>query len=154
MLMLCMVCRTKFRWSAWCSLRGLRKLVTLVFTVLVSFSNHDKLNRLTDGKTLSPDGYYTMFKILSRVKRLGTGFEVVTGFIGILQVATTVNYSAIANSHTLILLNLLFLHRLSPGNGSQSRRIFTFHVPGIRSSLAGAFLTTNSSRPQPLAIDS
>jgi hypothetical protein len=33
--------------------------------------------------------------------RLGTGFELVTGFTESLQIVTTCTYSAIANSHTL-----------------------------------------------------
>jgi hypothetical protein len=34
------------------------------------------------------------------------------------------------------------LHRLSPGNGSQRRTFPSFRVPRLRSSLAGAYLTT------------
>jgi hypothetical protein len=67
-----------------------------------------------------------------------------------LKLVTIINYSANANSHTLYsspehalsLLSLLGLHRLSPGNGSQRRRCLRFHVPRLRSSLAGAHQTT------------
>jgi hypothetical protein len=40
------------------------------------------------------------FNILSRVKRLSTGFGLVIGFIVLLKLVTTIKYSAIANSHT------------------------------------------------------
>jgi hypothetical protein len=76
-------------------------------------------------------------------------FGLVIGFIGLLKLVTTINYSAIADSqtlkspqHTLSLLSLPCLHRLSPGNGSQRHRFLSFRVPRLRSSLAGAYLRT------------
>jgi hypothetical protein len=54
------------------------------------------------------------------------------GFIAHLytQLVTTNNYSAIANSlqNVRSLLSLLYLHRLSPGNGFQRRSFLSFHV--------------------------
>jgi hypothetical protein len=40
------------------------------------------------------------------------------------------------------LFSLLYLHRLAPVNGSQCRRSLSSRVPRLRSSLAGAYLTT------------
>jgi hypothetical protein len=40
--------------------------------------------------------------ILSHIKLLDTGFGLVIEFIGLLQTITTSNYSAVANSHTLL----------------------------------------------------
>jgi hypothetical protein len=66
---------------------------------------------------------------------LQTGFGLVIGFIEHLQIVITSNYSAIANSHTLqfitaliSLLSLLYLHRLSPGNGFQRCSFLSFCV--------------------------
>jgi hypothetical protein len=50
----------------------------------------------------------------------------------LLQNVTTNNYSANSNSHSLqhvrSLLDLLYLHRLSPGNGFQHRSFLSFSV--------------------------
>jgi hypothetical protein len=51
----------------------------------------------------------------------------VIGFIEHLQNVTTNNYTAIANSHSLPFISLLYLHRLSPGNGFQRRSFLSFH---------------------------
>jgi hypothetical protein len=60
------------------------------------------------------------------------GLGLVIGFIAYLytQLLTTSDYSAIANSlqHARRLLSLLYLHRLSPGNGFQRRSFLSFHV--------------------------
>jgi hypothetical protein len=50
------------------------------------------------------------------VTYLGTGFELVIGFIGFLKLVTTINYSATVNSRTLQFTTAhpLCLHRLSP----------------------------------------
>jgi hypothetical protein len=92
----------------------------------------------------------------SVVKWLDTGFGLVIEFIALLQTVNTINYSAIANSHTyynslqhtLSLLSLLCLHQSLLGNGSQRRRFlsFRFHV------LTDWRLSDSSSWPQFLAI--
>jgi hypothetical protein len=57
------------------------------------------------------------------------GSRLVIGFIAHLQIAIRNNYSAIANSleHELNPLSLLFLYRLSPGNGFERRRFTALH---------------------------
>jgi hypothetical protein len=44
---------------------------------------------------------FHIFNALSRVRITKTGFGLVIGFIDYLQIVTTSNFSAIANSHTL-----------------------------------------------------
>jgi hypothetical protein len=63
------------------------------------------------------------------------GFGLVIRFTEHLQIVLTSNYSGIANSHTLrslqqalCLLSLVYLHRLSPGNGFQRRSFLSFRV--------------------------
>jgi hypothetical protein len=58
------------------------------------------------------------------------GFGLVIGFIEHLQIVTTLNYSVIANSHTvrfirarISLLSLLCLHQSLPGDGFQKCRL-------------------------------
>jgi hypothetical protein len=67
--------------------------------------------------------------ILSHVRVTG----LVIGFAEHLQVVTTRNYSAIANSHTLqfttvrtSFLSLLCLHQSLPGDGSQQRPLLSY----------------------------
>jgi hypothetical protein len=63
-------------------------------------------------------------------------FGLVIGFIEHLQIVTTSNYNAIANSltiyyslqHALSLLSLKHLYRPSPGNGFHRRSFFRFRV--------------------------
>jgi hypothetical protein len=78
-------------------------------------------------------------------------FGLVTGFIGHLKLITTGNYSIITNSYTVQITTAsttssqsACLHWLSPGNGSQCHRFLGFCVPWFWSSLAGAYLMTNS----------
>jgi ABC-type uncharacterized transport system permease subunit len=64
------------------------------------------------------------------------GFGLVIGFIEYLQIVTTSNHSAIANTqlcnslqHILSLLSLLCLHYLLPGDGSNNVLCFCAHIP-------------------------
>jgi hypothetical protein len=73
-------------------------------------------------------------------------FGWVIGFIELLQIVRTNNYSAIPNSHTLQFTtprikssHLLCRHRL-PGNGPQRRSFLSFRVQRLPSSLAGTLL--------------
>jgi hypothetical protein len=79
------------------------------------------------------------------------GFELVIGFIARLEITTTNNYSAIANSHILQFTiervessRSACLRRLSY-NGFPPHRFISFHVSRLLSSLAGAYLTTRLS---------
>jgi hypothetical protein len=74
---------------------------------------------------------------------LQDGFGLVIGINGEIQLGNACNYNAaqISATHTS-LLSLLCLYGLSPGNGSQRRRSLSFHVSRLRSSLAGASLTS------------
>jgi hypothetical protein len=63
------------------------------------------------------------------------GFGLIIGYIELLQNAATSNSSTVSNSHSasryrthLNLLSLLYLHRLSPGNGFQRCAFLSFCV--------------------------
>jgi hypothetical protein len=92
---------------------------------------------------------------LSRVKWLQTRFRLVIGFIGLLQIVTTINYSAIANSHTLqfttartkFFVCCVFTRRCmvtDPNSVDFSASVFNIFT--------GRWLSYNSSWLQPLAI--
>jgi hypothetical protein len=76
------------------------------------------------------------------------GFGLAIGFIGLLQIVTTIYYSAITNSHTLQFTTACtksshstVSYRLS-GNGFQHCSFLTFCVQRLLSSLAGGYLTS------------
>jgi hypothetical protein len=76
------------------------------------------------------------------------GLDLVISLTVLLKFVGTSNYSAIANSHTtahysnaLSFLSLVRLHRLS-GNGFQRRKLLSFRVQRLLSSLAGVYFTT------------
>jgi hypothetical protein len=59
------------------------------------------------------------------------GFGLIIGFIEHLQFVTTSKYNAVANSLYHVashVFSLLYLHRLSPGNGLQRRSFLSVRV--------------------------
>jgi hypothetical protein len=70
--------------------------------------------------------------------------------MGFLQIVTTSNYNAIANSHTQQFTTArtkspqsAVFHRSLSGNGFQRRRFHSFYDQRLLSSLALAYLTIN-----------
>jgi hypothetical protein len=80
-------------------------------------------------------------------------------FIDRLQIVTTSNYSAIANSHTLQftiartnLLSLLCLHQLLPGRGFQRRTFPLLRVPDLSSYLSYHLVTATTHNDWTAAV--